>query len=89
MDIYVSETEHFTVKLRDIFSNYIYIFKNEGSIHAWSKGPDMKYWDQQLNFAIWVATTGCGVSHNDHLYNESIPKQIRSFLRFHVYFTCR
>ena len=28
---------------------------------AWPGGPNMKYWPQQLNFALWCATTSCGV----------------------------
>jgi len=60
----------------------------------------MSYWSQQLNFALWCATTGCGRSIHT-LFNDKIkeldleiqplalPPQVRSFLRFHVYFTVR
>ena len=55
-------------------------------------------WPQQLNFAVWCATTGCGVSSRLLLEDEKfsyipktdgglrLPKQVRSFLWFHVYF---
>ena len=89
MVVYVSETDRFNIKLRDIFKNYILIHYNADSANKWLKGPNMGYWDQQLNFAVWLATTGCGVSIHDHLYNDDIPKQIQSFFRFHVYFTIR
>ena len=26
----------------------------------------MSYWPQQLNFTVWCATTGCGISDKDH-----------------------
>ena len=41
-------------------------------------------WPQQLNFAVWCATSGCGVS-----LNENYPKLIQKFMQFHVYFTIR
>ena len=62
----------------------------------------MNYWPQQLNFAVWCATTGCGVNSrilfenkmkdgihdvtDDELY---LSKQVRSYLWFHDYFTIR
>ena len=45
----------------------------------------MSYWPQQLNFAVWCATTGCGIC--DVL--DKVPEQINSFLMFHIYFTFR
>ena len=50
----------------------------------------MSFWPQQLNFALWCATTGCGVSR-DMLFPSSLnlTPQIRSFYLFHVYFTVR
>ena len=57
---------------------------------------------QQLNFAFFCATTGCGVSRrilfedkmrdgkNDLTDSElKLPPQVRSFFWFHVYFTVR
>ena len=29
----------------------------------WLAGPEMGHWPQQLNFALWCATTSCGISH--------------------------
>ena len=41
----------------------------------------------QLNFAIWCATSGCGVSKLDHLkYKDPM---IRSVFRFHAYYQIR
>jgi len=55
----------------------------------------MSYWPQQLNFAVWCATTGCGISIrsliDDGMTDSELklPPQVRSFLWFHVYFTVR
>ena len=52
----------------------------------------MSFWPQQLNFALWCATTGCGISR-DILFDKnsslSLTPQLRSFYLFHVYFTTR
>ena len=47
----------------------------------------MQFWQNQLNFAIWCATTGCGVSKLDHLRNKD--PMIRSVFRFHTYYQIR
>ena len=52
----------------------------------------MSLWPQQLNFALWCATTGCGMSR-DILFSSNssldLSPQLRSFYLFHVYFTVR
>ena len=48
--------------------------------------PNYKYWPQQLNFAVWCATCGCGISLKEI---DGYPKIIQGFLKFHVYFTVR
>ena len=52
---------------------------------SWQHTP-MDWWQCQLNFAVWCATAGCGVSADYHL-------QFRTFLSglysFHVYYTTR
>jgi len=47
----------------------------------------MKYWPQQLNFAVFCATQGCGVSRKIFDSGMNLPPQIRAFYKFHVYFT--
>ena len=42
----------------------------------------------QLNFAVWCATTGCGVSYEDHLSGD-IPGFAKSMFIFHVYYQIR
>ena len=56
---------------------------------AQKAGPEL--WPQQLNFALWCATTGCGISR-DILFPTgylALSPQVRSFYLFHVYFTVR
>ena len=52
----------------------------------------MTFWPQQLNFALWCATTGCGISRDILFSSDSsldLSPQLRSFYLFHVYFTVR
>ena len=49
----------------------------------------MKYWSQQLCFAVFCATQGCGISHEIFDSDFSLTPQIRAFYQFHVYFTIR
>ena len=44
----------------------------------------MRFWQNKVNFAVWCATTGCGVSAEDHLNSET--PMMRSVYRFHVYY---
>ena len=48
----------------------------------WNKAP-MRLWQIQLNFAVWCASSACGVS-SAHLNYTKHP-MIRSVYRFHVY----
>ena len=62
----------------------------------------MNLWNEQLNWAVWCSTAGCGISSRIlfqdkmadgvHDLTDSelhLPPQIRSFFWFHVYFTIR
>ena len=51
----------------------------------WLEKPNIKYWSQQLNFAVWCATSGCGIGY-DLIEGKD---QISCILRFHVLFTIR
>ena len=76
--------------------------RSSAESRRWLAGPNFEYYPQQLNFAFFCATTGCGVSQrilfddkmrdrkNDLTDSELIlPPQVRSFFWFHVYFTVR
>ena len=93
--VYVTPSDKFTIKFRDIFSNNIIRHESGSESKKWLSGPNMNYWPQQLNFALWCATTGCGISirslYSDGLTDSElkVPPQVRSFLWLHVYFTVR
>ena len=86
MKIFVTPNQYFKAKFRGIFTRT----KIQHSSGAESKrllaGPNMSYWPQRLNFAVWCATTGCGVTRE---VLDKVSEQIKSFLMFHFYFTVR
>ena len=49
----------------------------------------MGYWPQQLNFAVFCATQGCGISREIFDSGLFLTPQIKAFYQFHVYFTVR
>ena len=69
------------LKVRNVFKKSETEFKSAAAAKKWLKGPSMTYWAQQLNFAVWAATAGCGVGLD--------MIQRCSFLQFHVIFTIR
>ena len=101
-EIYVTPGEKFKIKFRDIFTDTVITHRSSHESRRWLAGPNFEYWPQQLNFAFFPATTGCGVSRrilfedkmrdgkNDLTDSElKLPPQVRSFFWFHVYFTVR
>ena len=101
-EIYVTPSEKFKIKFRDIISDTVITHRSSHESRRWLAGPNFEYFPQQLNFAFFCATTGCGVSRrilfedkmrdgkNDLTDSELIlPPQVRSFFWFHVYFTVR
>jgi len=87
--IYVTPDSFFTVKFREIFEQTRLEHNSAVESKVWSGGPNIKYWPQQLNFAVFCATQGCGISREIFDNGVELPKQIRAFYRFHVYFTVR
>ena len=101
-EIYVTPRDKFKIKFRDIFTDTVISHRSSAESRRWLAGPNFEYWPQQLNFAFFCATTGCGVSQrilfenkmrdgkNDLTDSElNLPPQVRSFFWFHVYFTVR
>ena len=91
MKIYVMPTDYFTTKFRKIFKKPKIKVTTAKYARKWIKGPDMGFWQQQLNFALWCATTGCGISREMLFPNSALnlSEQIRTFYQFHVYYTTR
>ena len=86
LDIYVTPTKSFQAKMRNVFTNSVVPFWSSKQCYAWLGGPNYKYWPQQLNFAVWCATCGCGISLVEL---DRWPLIIQGFLKSHVYFTVR
>jgi len=87
--IYVTPDQYFTTKFRGIFQKTKLRHTSAAESKHWLAGPDMKYWPQQLNFAVYCATQGCGVSREIFDSGLDLPPQVRAFYIFHVYFTVR
>ena len=87
LEILVTPKDSFKMKFRDVFVDTKLTHHSRKESHRWLNSPDMRYWPQQLNFAVWCATTGCGISSK--MFDDGLPKQVKSFLWFHVYFTIR
>ena len=85
--IYATPNSFFQVKLRDIFLQTNIKHYSAAESRAWLSGPNIKYWPQQLNFAVFCATQGCGISRE--VLELNMPDQIKAFYKFHVYFTVR
>ena len=92
LKIYVTPTEFFTTKFREIFKKTQIKFTSSVFARMWLHGPNLSFWPQQLNFVLWCATTDCGISRDILFPSGSIlnlSPQLRSFYLFHVYFTVR
>ena len=89
LNIYVTPDQYFTTKFREIFQKTKLTHHSGKESKTWLAGPNMRYWPQQLNFAIWCATTGCGISREIFDNNYAMPENVRAFYKFHIYFTVR
>ena len=88
----VTPTDYFTTKFRQIFTKTQIKFTTAKYARKWLAKPDMSFWPQQLNFALWCATTGCDVSRELLFPSNSsltLSEQVRTFYQFHVYYTTR
>ena len=81
----------FFANVPDIWRQYrLPRVKTDATVQAWTKTP-MQFWQNQLNFAVWCATAGCGVSFKDHLNGPEgrATPLIQAVYIFHVYYTTR
>ena len=84
---------HFKAMFPDIFADYQNppltgdVAMANKAWQIWQNTP-FSWWQCQLNFALWCASAGCGVSFEDHLQAEKHPL-LASLNRFHVYHTTR
>ena len=87
--MYATPDEFFTTKFRGIFQQTRLKHTTAAEAKIWLRAPNMKYWSQQLSFAVFCATQGCGISREIFDIGFSLAPQIRAFYQFHVYFTIR
>ena len=87
--IYATPDEFFVTKFRDIFQQTRLRHTASAEAKTWLRGPNIKYWPQQLNFATFCATQGCGISREIFVEGLTLSPQIRAFYQFHVYLTIR
>ena len=82
--IFVNQKDSFEVIFPDLFKNYQNppIHTNE-PWNTWIHSS-FDWWQCQLNFAVWCATAGCGVSFEDHIQNTT--NLTRSVYMFHLYY---
>ena len=85
--IYATPDEFFVTRFRGIFQQTRLTHTASAEAKTWLRGPNMKYWPQQLNFAVFCATQGCGISREIFDSGRFLSPQIRAFYQFHVYFT--
>ena len=86
--IVVSARDTFPVRFPNIFVNYPLGQMKVGNKlwTNWNKAS-MRLWQTQLNFAVFCASSTCGVS-SEHL-NYTKHSMIRAVYRFHVYYHVR
>ena len=89
LNIYVTPDQYFTTKFREVFQKTKLTHHSGKESKTWLAGPNMRYWPQQLNFAVWCATTGCGITREIFDNNNAMPENVRAFYKFHIYFTVR
>ncbi|MEW8450151.1 MAG: hypothetical protein AB2694_19190, partial [Candidatus Thiodiazotropha sp.] len=83
---------HFQAMFPDIFADYQNppltgdVAMANKAWQIWQNTP-FSWWQCQLNFALWCASAGCGVSFEDHLQAEK--PLLAGLYRFHVYHTTR
>ena len=77
--IFATPDEFFVTKFRDIFKQTILTHEKSSEAKKWLRGPSMSYWPQQLNFAVFCATQGCGISHEIFDSGFFVSPQIRAF----------
>ena len=87
LEIYVTTEKSFKIKVLNPLQKYLNpIIKNDTIPSQWNSNP-LQFYQNQLNFAICCAATGCGVSYVNH-FNHPDPLT-RSVYQFHVYYQFR
>ena len=70
------DVNSFLVTMLNIFQNYDISFTKEADYRRFKNGCDMSFWQNQLNFAVWCATSECGIGVRFHLTDYSDPSYL-------------
>ena len=71
-NIIVNSDGSFKVSFPNILEKYkLPYVESDALVNRW-RTDWMQFWQKQLHFAVWCATTSCGVDFNHHLKAESI-----------------
>ena len=85
--IFVTTDVSFNAKMPALFSDYLLPkITNDNLVRLWGSHP-IQFYQNQLNFAVYCATTGCGVSYVNHL--NHLDPLTRSVYNFHAYYQIR
>ena len=80
--------DYFNVNFPNIFTNYMLgAMRVESPLYQHWESQPMKLWQTQLNFAVFCASSACGVS-SAHL-NYKKHSLVWAVYRFHVYYHIR
>jgi hypothetical protein len=85
-EIQVNKKGSFYVKFPNVWQKYKLPRVTGKSVYDDWLASQMQFWQNQLNFAVWCATSGCGVS-KVHLSHHDL--MTRSVFRFHAYYQIR
>ena len=78
--ILVHEDDSFQAYYPDVYEKYLLpLVRSAQVVKAWNINP-FQFWQNQVNFAVWCSTSGCGVSIEDHL--QANDPMIQSLYRF-------
>ena len=86
-EISITSDNLFHAKVPALFSDYLLPpIKSDILVRQWNNHP-IQFYQNQLNFAVYCATTGCGVSYVNQInHPDSITKSV---CNFHVYYQIR
>ena len=70
--VVTADAKSFQVSFPDVLEKYILPYvKSDAVVQRW-RTHWLSFWQNQLNFAVWCATTGCGVDFNNHLKKKQV-----------------
>jgi len=82
INIYITPDSFFVAKFREIFEQTRIRHTSASESKLWLGGPHIKYWPQQLNFAVFSATQGCRISREIFDSGLTMPEQMRASTNF-------